>query len=146
MMYLRYTSYLILWVACVVLGTIMYFPARYLCIGDSVWGNDTDGYCGDASYKATQAKVWYRKPWPCYWWSVFRNPVQNLCRRTLAAKGIIESIERRGNLTLATIGGKRYFFYYNEGDKYLVKFGWKLWNNKAFEVGKRVAASFVFNP
>jgi len=103
-------------------------------------------YCGDENYKNNQANVWYRKYWACWWWSTIRNASNNLLRHTLNAEGIIKTIEVKGSLTIVTFeNGRKYFFYYNEGGKYIVKFGWRFWKQE-IKIGEKYNASFVFNP
>ena len=144
-MYLRYFIYLFLWLSAMLLGPIGYLIARYVGIGYSIYGNDIDSWDGDDNYKNNQAKVWYRRLWPDWWWSVVRNPAHNLAKNILPAIGTLNSCTKHGNLTIAVINNKKYFFYYNEGDKYLVKFGWKLWTSNLVP-GQRINAEFVFNP
>jgi len=147
MMYIRYGLSVIVWLVAVIVGMFGgYHLARYFHIGEGIWGNSTDGFCGDDNYKNNQAKVWYRKCWSCWWWSCIRNAANNLLRHKLNAEGIISRIEKRGNLTVVTFkNGKRYFFYYNEGSKYLVKFGHRFWADQ-IKVGEYYNASLVFNP
>jgi len=143
----RYILYTLVWILAAIVGIFGgYHLARYFGIGENIWGNSVDGYCGDKLYKESKAKAWFRKYWACWWWSCIRNPANNLLRHTLNAEGIISRIEKRGNLTLVTFkNGKRYFFYYNQGGKYLVKFGWRFWADQ-IKVGEYYNASFVFNP
>ena len=148
MMYIRYLLSILAWLTATVVGMFGgYHLARYFGIGDSIWGNSVDGYCGDAAYKANQAKAWYRKLWPCWFWSCIRNPANNLLRHKLNAEGVISSIEKRSkNLTIITLmNGKKYFFYHNIGGRYIVKFGWRFWADQ-IKVGEQYNASFVFNP
>lgn len=137
MMYLRYTLYLLVWLQCAALGLIGgYHLARYVKgFGwlSAIYGNDVDGWSGDANYKDNQARVWYRKPWPDYWWSTIRNPVHNLLLNHFSASGILTEWRKKGKYTtVATIGGKRYFFIHLpvkwKNDP--MKFGWKLWDDK----------------
>ena len=143
----RYILYTLTWLVAAVVGIFGgYHLARYFHIGEGIWGNSGDGYCGDFAYKATQGQAWYRKYWACWWWSCIRNPANNLLRHKLNAEGTIMRIEKHGNLTIVMfMNGKRYFFYYNEGGKYVVKFGWRLWSDQ-IKVGEYHNASFVCNP
>jgi len=146
MMYARYLLYLAAWLLAALAGMFGgYHLARYFGIGVSIWGNSGDGFHGDAGYKAEKAGAWFRRLWPSWWWSCIRNPANNLLRHTLNADGVIEDIQRRGNLTVVWIGGRPWFFYYNRGSRYLVKFGWRFWDMQ-IQVGERYSASFVFNP
>jgi len=64
----------------------------------------------------------------------------------LNAEGIIKIIEVKGYRTIVTFeDGRRFFLYYNEGGKYIVKFGWRFWKNE-IKIGGKYNASFVFNP
>jgi len=143
----RYILYTLTWLVATIVGIFGgYHLARYLGIGEGIFGNSKDGYCGDKLYKENQAKAWYRRCWACYFWSTLRNPANNLLRHKLNAEGIIMRIEKHGNLTIVTFkNGKRYFFYYNEGGKYVVKFGHRFWADQ-IKVGEYYNASFVFNP
>ena len=147
MMYIRYALSVIVWLIAVIVGMFGgYHLARYLGIGEGIWGNSSDGYCGDFAYKAKQGQAWFRKYWACWWWSCIRNPANNLLRHKLNAEGIIAKIEKHGNLTIVTFkNGKRYFFYYNKGSKYLVKFGHRFWADQ-IKIGEYYNASLVFNP
>jgi len=132
----------------VLFSPVGYILARYMNIGflENVYGNKVDGYDGDDNYKNKEAKVWFRKPWSGFWWSVIRNPVNNMLRNIINAKGTIANIKHEGNVTLVTMtDGKEYFFFYNKGDKYLVKLGWRFWSDQ-IKLGKEYDASFVLNP
>jgi len=112
---------------------------------DNIWGNSTDGLDGDYSYQDNQAKMTIINLAPNYFWGL-RNPANNLLRHTLNAEGIIKTIDVKGHLTIVTfMDGRRFFFYYNEGGKYIVKFGWRFWAGE-IKVGEKYNASFVFNP
>jgi len=143
----RYTLYTLAWFIAAMAGMFGgYFLARYTGIGYSIWGNSVDGYCGDKLYKNKEAKHWLVRCFPCYNWSCIRNPANNLLRHTLNAEGIIKTIEVKGHLTIVTFeDGCRFFFYYNEGGKYLVKFGHRFWKQE-IKIGEYYNASFVFNP
>jgi len=143
----RYVLYTVTWLIAAIAGMFGgYNLARYCGIGESIWGNSVDGYCGDFAYKANQGQAWYRKYWACWWWSCIRNPANNLLRRTLNAEGIIKTIEVKGSLTIITFEDRRrFFFFYNEGGKYIVKFGHRFWKQE-IKIGEFYSASFVFNP
>ena len=133
------------WFFFVVLGPLGYFLARYTGIGFSIYGNDIDGFGGDAPYRNNQAKVWYRQLWPDFWWSVIRNPVHNFEKNILRVSGTISKIETTGYMHLiAFTNGKQYFFYYKDKG-YLVKFGWKFWLNE-IKVGDFYEAAFALDP
>jgi len=142
----RYVLYTLAWLLATIAGIFGgYHLAIYKGIGVGIWGNSEDGFCGDFAYKAKEGQAWFRKYWACWWWSTLRNPANNLLRHTLNAEGVIDKIEVKGNLTVVTFtNGKRYFFYYNEGSKYLVKFGHRFWKDQ-IKVGEYYNASFVFN-
>jgi len=143
----RYILYTLAWLVATIIGIFGgYHLARYLGIGEGIWGNSVDGYCGDDYYQINQGQAWYRKYWACWWWSCIRNPANNLLRHKLNAEGIISKIEKHGNLTLVTFkNGKRAFFYYYKGRFHSVKLGWKLWGNE-IKVSEYYDASFVFKP
>jgi len=141
----RYIIYSLAWFFATIIGLFGgYHLARYTGIGDGIWGNSIDGYCGDTNYKSKEAKAWFRKLWPCYWWSCIRNPAHNLAKNILCAEGTIESITIHGRLSIVVMDGKKYFFYYKR-DGYPVKLGWKLWANE-IQVGEYYRAEWVLNP
>jgi len=151
-MIIRYYCYTIVWFVCAIIGVFIFpiLPKKGGDIqwkwADNIWGNSSDTICGDFAYKANQGQAWYRRYWACWWWSCIRNPANNLLRHKLNAEGIISKIEKRGNLTIVTFkNGKRYFFYYNKGSRYVVKFGWRFWADQ-IKVGEYYNASFVCNP
>jgi len=145
MMYLRYVAQVIVWGFAIVGGFIGgYFLARYMNIGESIWGNSVDGYDGDVRYKNKEALVWFRKMWPSWWWSVMRNPANNLARR-LAAKGTVLKIVQKGNLKIVTMtNNKRYFFYFTPNNKLMWKLGHKLWDSLAVE-GVDISGDLAFS-
>jgi len=58
---------------------------------------------------------------------------------------IIKTIEVKGYLAIVTFtDGRRFFFFYNEGSKFIVKFGWKFWKQE-IKIGKYYNASYVIN-
>jgi len=81
-----------------------------------------------------------------YNWTCVRNPANNLLRHTLNAEGTISRIEKHGYLTVVTFqNGKKYFFFYNQGGKHMVKLGWRFWSDQ-IKLGEHYNASFVLNP
>lgn len=63
---------------------------------DRIWGNPVDGICGDKRYREKNAKRWYIRPWPCWWWSCIRNPVNALIRR-FGPNGTVEDRDFRAS-------------------------------------------------
>ena len=152
MMYLRYLLYTVVWMTAMLSGLFIFpfLPKDGEKLkwkwANAIWGNDVDGIDGDSLYQENQAKTWYRKLWPNWYWSCVRNPANNLLRRYLNADGFIAKIEEVGNWTFVTMmNGRRYFFYYNQGGKYIVKFGWRFWRNE-IKVFQHYNATYVFNP
>jgi len=154
MMIVRYISATMLFITAMVAGLFI-IPVLLLItpngrsklrLLDNVYGNSADGLSGDSLYQSNQAMRWYVKPFARYNWLAIRNPANNLLRHKLNAEGTISRIEKHGNLTIVMfMNGKRYFFYYNKGGKYIVKFGHRFWADQ-IKVGEYYNASFVFNP
>ena len=150
MMYLRWICDILIWGIATVFGPIGYFLARYgkFFWAENIWGNPIDGYCGDKSYKEKEAKRWYIRLWPCFWWSVKRNPANALSRR-LGPSGTVSYIEKRGYLTTAIIGGKKYWLFYTPDWPIMFKLGYKLWSdnriNSKFEVGHWMSNGLAFS-
>jgi len=153
MMYLRFAAYCII-AFILTLAEIVLFP---FCPKDgdrlkwdwanSIWGNDVDTIHGDTNWKNKQAKWPIIRLCPSYCWSI-RNPVHNLLLNHFSASGILTEWSKKGKYTtVATIGGKRYFFIHRpvkwKNDP--MKFGWKLWDDKMV-VGQRAQCELVFNP
>jgi len=152
----RWFLSIIVWFACIIIGPIGYFLARYtkLPIFVNIWGNSVDGYCGDAPYRAKEAKFWLRKPWPCFWWSVIRNPANNLARN-LTPQFKIEStnIPNQSNqsatnpsfiIVKSTTSSIPYWFFYTPRLPVMFKFGYKLWPD-SLRVGSVVHPELAFS-
>lgn len=157
---IRWFLSLTIWFLAVVTGPIGYFLAKYtkLSIFVNIWGNSVDGYCGDAPYQAKEAKFWLRRPWPCFWWSVIRNPANNLARR-LAPKFKVESMniphtnggEIESNpanpifiIVESTTSSIPYWFFYTPRWPVMFKFGYKLWPD-SLRVGSVVHPKLAFS-
>jgi len=145
-MIVRYAAYLAAWFIAVIVGILGgYLLAKHTGIGYSIWGNEVDGYCGDILYKNKEAKYWYIRMFPCFFWSCIRNPANNLLRSTLSAEGMIKEIKNHGNTSVIYMeDGRKYFFYYKNSG-YKIKIGWRFWGDQ-IKVGEYYKASFVFNP
>jgi hypothetical protein len=126
-MLIRYCFHLSLWLSATVFGPLGYFLARYTGIGYSIWGNDVDGWGGDEPYRGKEALSVFRKPWPDFWWSVVRNPANNLARR-LSAKGEVIAIQRSRTMVTVTMqDSRRYFFFFTPHWPVMFKIGYKIW-------------------
>jgi len=111
---------------------------------DKIWGNEIDGLSGDEPYRNNQAKKWYRKLWPSFWWSCIRNPANNLARH-IRYEGSITEKTTKGNLTIYTLNtGDKVFFFFTPNNLLMWKIGYKLWPDSA-KVGDYVIPELAFS-
>jgi len=58
----RYILYTLVWILAAIVGIFGgYHLARYFGIGENIWGNSVDGYCGDKLYKESKSKSMVQK-------------------------------------------------------------------------------------
>lgn len=156
-MALRYLRDLALWWLAVLAGPLAYWllprdmsakvgrghgKFRW-CWADRIWGNEQDGLTGDPGYIRDHAGAWFRKLWPAFWWTVVRNPANNLARH-IGPSGVLAKIERDGHLTIyETDSGKRGFFFYTPDWLVMFKIGYKLWPE--YRVGDHFDGAIAFS-
>jgi len=141
--FMVYAWDLMKWVSAAAVGPVGYFIVKHTGAGDSIWGNSADGLSGDDAYREKEAKRWFRRYWPSFWWSVVRNPANNLARSF--ASGIVTEVHHDGQWHFATIDGKRVFFFYSTRWPVLIKLGYKLWDNESLSVGREYTAKLAFS-
>jgi len=141
-MYLTWIFRILLWLLAVLFGPIGYLIARTTGLLESVYGNSVDGWGGDAPYKAKEAKVWFRKPWPDFWWSVVRNPANNLAR-SLTATGEATNVKHTKHFHTATIDGEKLWFLYTPDWPVMLKLGYKIW--PSVSEGDKLTAKLAFS-
>jgi len=145
-----WTYKLSIWLLAVLFGPIGYPIARYTNQPwfVSIWGNRIDGYCGDDPYKNNEALYWLRKPWPCFWWSVIRNPANNLARDLIDPFKVMSIVTKlNGKLIIVeSYDGQLYWFFYTPTWPVMFKLGYKLWiDSSALNVGKIYHPKLAFS-
>ena len=117
---------------------------------DSLFGNEVDGIDGDAAYQRRVTNPFLRR----WRWCALRNPVNNYLR-LVGPNGLVSEIRLidRGLVqgTVATIGGKRYFFI-----RVKISRAWQLWfgyrlfrddrTNSRLEIGHHLENTMLLWP
>jgi len=107
-----------------------------------IWGNKMDGLTGDKPYRENEAKKWFRKLWPSFWWSCVRNPANNYTRSI--ASGKLVGVQHGKIMHKAKFqSGQSIWFFYTPQWPVMFKFGYKIWEDA--EVGKYYTAKLAFS-
>lgn len=136
---------------------------------DRIWGNEADGLSGDRGYIRDHVLVdplayrsapvwgwpivagintvrWLRRRYPSFWWTVVRNPANNMARH-LGPNGIITSIRRGRHLAVFEVskhGMRRNgFFFYTPDWPVMFKVGYKLWPE--YKIGDHFGGAIAFS-